>query len=707
MAPTTYVYDQAGRVTSTTKGVGTSYTCFDSEGLLLKAKAPGDAQETTYTYDPAGAQRTAADAHGTVTTDYDEAGRTKRSVDSLNSEALFSYDREGNLTRRIADAGPSSDNYPTEYSYDAEGKLTRLTDPANQGYRFDYDSRGNLRATWYEENHTFSWNDYNAAGWPTAVYNRHGDRPGTLPDQIPDTTAAPQDQQGSPLADFAYTYELDGKKTQEVRSHGGGAGISSSGDLITDAVRSAGVQGDGRPAPDSSSGIWEGTTNLLPNGGLESNNWWWNLVGVVGAQTSTNPKFGTKAHSARSAAASGDNFIVVSGFNLQPSTTYTWSAWVYFPQAGYLGENDLYLQEIGGAYRRIAVLGPGLRAHSAGWHRLSGTGTTPSDWIASSRVALRPAKLANGNWDTNLTIYFDGLQVEQKTFSTPYVHTDGAQAARTPASAQAAASALNKDQGWIAIRTRLGWSSTSDPASTFWSWGQIDAGVRNELTLVWSHQNNNFNLQQFANGAQTTVSAPPQTHQPGQLRTIIAAWTQSPEAKLKISIDGAPFTTTARPSVAAITSPSLHLGRSFDGGSHANSDLLWVAAGTGLLGDANASQLHALGNSDPTFAQLPGQPTLAWDGKTFEATSATQETTSYVYDELGRLSELTLPNGTVRRYLFDLDSNRTQITENGQEVAFYTYEPTQTPGVDQLTSVREGGPNRTDSNVRVPDLTAR
>ena len=44
----------------------------------------------------------------------------------------------------------------------------------------------------------------------------------------------------------------------------------------------------------------------------------------------------------------------------------------------------------------------------------------------------------------------------------------------------------------------------------------------------------------------------------------------------------------------------------------------------------------------------------------------TTETNSYVYDDLGRLSQVTLPDGTVRVYGFDLDSSRTQITENGQ-----------------------------------------
>lgn len=71
------------------------------------------------------------------------------------------------------------------------------------------------------------------------------------------------------------------------------------------------------------------------------------------------------------------------------------------------------------------------------------------------------------------------------------------------------------------------------------------------------------------------------------------------------------------------------------------------------------------------------------------------ETTAYGYDPLGRLSQVTLPSGVVRAYTFDLDSNRTSIVENAATVASYTYDPTQTAGVDQLTSVNESGVTRT------------
>lgn len=214
MATTTFVYDNAGRVRVSTNGAGTTCHSYDAEGRRTSESAPGDPQSTTYAYDPAGALRTATDASGTVSSEYDEEGRTTRSVDSFAAEAIFRYDAEGNQILRTAAAGPlaSSPNYQTQYGYNDGGQLTSITDPAGRNYSFTYDRRGDLHTTQYP-NGTFTWQEYNATGWLTAIYNRHG----TLPSSVP--SSAPGDT--NPVADFIYSYNGDGEKTQEVRTAGG------------------------------------------------------------------------------------------------------------------------------------------------------------------------------------------------------------------------------------------------------------------------------------------------------------------------------------------------------------------------------------------------------------------------------------------------------------------------------------------------------
>src|SRR5207249_2468814 len=76
----------------------------------------------------------------------------------------------------------------------------------------------------------------------------------------------------------------------------GSQNITFSGSEITDTVRSTNTQGDGRATPDSSTGIWDGTTNTITNGGLETNatGWtaWYGTTSTLSRDTS-NAKFGS------------------------------------------------------------------------------------------------------------------------------------------------------------------------------------------------------------------------------------------------------------------------------------------------------------------------------------------------------------------------------------------------------------------------------
>jgi RHS repeat-associated protein len=209
----TFVYDSAGRTIALTKGAGTSCSSYDGEGRLTGDKAPGETAATTYTYDPAGLLRTATDSNGTVSSAYDEGGRVVDTVDSFGAEASYSYDSEGNPLTRVAAIGAlsSNTNYTTSYSYDDAGRMTGLTDPASNSYSFFYDSQNRLKATRYP-NGTFSWNDFHNSGTLAALYNRHATLTAPLPSTVPSDS--------SPLVDYSYQYDLEGRKTQEVRSGG-------------------------------------------------------------------------------------------------------------------------------------------------------------------------------------------------------------------------------------------------------------------------------------------------------------------------------------------------------------------------------------------------------------------------------------------------------------------------------------------------------
>jgi RHS repeat-associated protein len=216
LTATTYIYDARGNVLQKTNAAGTTCNTYNAEGLLASNKAPGDTNPITYTYDPAGQLRIVAQTGNNQppTTNYDEAGRVANFTDGVGAISTNSYDQDGNLTQRVDKASTTGTAYTTAYTYDDADEMTGMTDPGSKAYSFYYDTIGNLHATQYP-NGTFSWVDRNTDNDITAIYNRHGSLTTPLPGSVP------ADSQSSPIADYAYTYNLDGQNTQEVRTGGG------------------------------------------------------------------------------------------------------------------------------------------------------------------------------------------------------------------------------------------------------------------------------------------------------------------------------------------------------------------------------------------------------------------------------------------------------------------------------------------------------
>jgi len=216
LTASSFVYDAFGSILQATDAAGTTCNTYTAhEDRLSTSKAPGETLGLTYTYDPIGAVRNITSDNGIVITEHDEAARistvTDNYVNSSGPTASYTYDQDGNLISRVAKTGSTQSSNTTSYTYNNGDQLTSLTDPATRIYHFYYDVLGNVHAVQYP-NSTFSWTDRNADNWATAVYNRHGTTNGQ--------GTVPPDSQGSPISDFSYTFNVDGERTQEVRTGG-------------------------------------------------------------------------------------------------------------------------------------------------------------------------------------------------------------------------------------------------------------------------------------------------------------------------------------------------------------------------------------------------------------------------------------------------------------------------------------------------------
>lgn len=393
--------------------------------------------------------------------------------------------------------------------------------------------------------------------------------------------------------------------------------LTMSGNEITDATRAAKVQGDGL-SNDSSTGIWEGTTNYVLNGGLESDATSWfsytppgDAAGISTiSQDTAHAKFGSAALKittpgglTNEGCTSANTAIGIAA----PGQTWTGSAWVY-SVAG--GEKVLFsIEEKEASSYLIAHAQP--YTLSRGWNYLSVTGVLTNSSVDRLDVTLRTSTSPQA-----VTVWLDGAQLEEKSIATPYVETNGTPATRSAARVQVPSALLSTsatgDQGWIAVRISPAWPSGSEPSlnPNLMQW--TDGTNNNRIVVYWSKTATKWTLERDTAGVNKSATTSG-SFLAGDTVTVIAAWTSS---TLSISFDGGPFV-----SVAAAGGPSGMLSY-FDIGQHAAADnwfdgrIFWFACGTGTLSNTDAATINSWGNTDPARSSFSraAQATMAWNG---------------------------------------------------------------------------------------------
>jgi type IV pilus assembly protein PilA len=362
---------------------------------------------------------------------------------------------------------------------------------------------------------------------------------------------------------------------------------------ITDISRVANTQGDGRAPPDSSTGIWEASTNYLPNGGFETNAASWSVMGAgVTTRDTTTAKFGTA--SGHITYGGGANFqgryIDTVGL---PAGNLTLSFWMK-------GTGTITVRFGLGASGNLFDI-----PIQPTWTKYTLTSTTTGD---------ARAEFSSGFNTFSYDAYIDGVQIEPKAIATPYIETSAGVASRVMATPSFSSAPLSYDQGWIALRLRMGWGSTATipfaPRPFDWRSCPSSCFIRG---LAWDSVTSKWQWAGYGDvGPVVSFNA-------GDHVTLIAKWvTAGPNVTFSTSQNGAAFAGTTGASAGPITG-TLWIGSA--GGSPINSDVFWMASGTGTLSDTDASSINSLGDGDPKLSSFPGasSPTMTWDGTSANA----------------------------------------------------------------------------------------
>ena len=168
---TVYTYDVLGRQTSITYADGTSEArTYDDEGRVLTATDRGG-RVTSFLYDAAGrlVRTTFADTTSTLRV-YDDAGRLVAVTDARGNTTSYTYDAAGRNTR-VLDALLGA----TDFEYDAMGRRVAVTDPNRQRTGSFYDDAGRLVRTDFPDG-TSRRAEYDTLGLRTAEVDQAGRR---------------------------------------------------------------------------------------------------------------------------------------------------------------------------------------------------------------------------------------------------------------------------------------------------------------------------------------------------------------------------------------------------------------------------------------------------------------------------------------------------------------------------------------------------
>ena len=381
--------------------------------------------------------------------------------------------------------------------------------------------------------------------------------------------------------------------------------LTFTGGLITDAVRAAGVEGDGLTPP-AGVGIWPAATNLVTNGGAETGTTGWTQTGSANifSRSTTRAKFGSASFRLLRDATAGILGMQTANIAVTGGATYTVSGF-FNSQVGTVGNIAIKIREITGGTAAVQTTGTTLTTDE--WGRLSASLT-----MGASVTAARVEIVFNSGSDGD-DVFVDGIQFETGSIATPYIETDGGTASRTAGRIQLPVDGLfTETQGAVFARFTPDWSALPNSNPMVISWwdavsNRLECYVATTTTLAMIRQAAGSGASD--SGTMTAVA---------QGTPVSGAWAWT-ATNLGVSANGAAFgTRTANSSIPTLAATSADLGSRAGSSVYIDSNVLWFATFAGTLTDADATALDAFGDTPPTPSMLvnaclpAADPTSLW-----------------------------------------------------------------------------------------------
>jgi hypothetical protein len=358
---------------------------------------------------------------------------------------------------------------------------------------------------------------------------------------------------------------------------GGNMSVTASGNEITDAVRAAALNGDGRSA-DSSFGIYEQRANLCTNGGFEvdlSGGWITQQAATLTRDTSQS-KFGAACAKLQ---CTGTTFgLAQPGVSVTNGVTYTFSVWV----------NRTETVDNWGLDFQGVLTGSVAIPKVLGWQRVSLTATATASGNPACRIINNQAGAASA-------IYIDGVMFNAGPVALPYCEgTIPACRVQVPVTGSNGAM-LSESQGGVIVWLGMDWPSTTLPngAPIAVEWANFGTpGAENQFSLyrVSSAQ---WGVDTRRNGGLTQVRTAT-THVLDDPACLLMAWT---DTAVKIGANGGAQASAARNGTigGAALPATFEIGNRSDLTLPIDSRTKCAVTFTGTITDADWAAVYALG----------------------------------------------------------------------------------------------------------------
>jgi len=369
--------------------------------------------------------------------------------------------------------------------------------------------------------------------------------------------------------------------------------------VITDAMREAGVQGDGFPTP-AGMGPWPALTNKVTQP-------------VPGATATTNVAFlGTGSltlvDNDGAPFENGDGKV----WRLE-ATSDSAQAVAFF--AGQVGSTDPHSISIwarlesGDPAELVLSANEGLgqaQITSSEWTRVSNPNLTPGASTRTLTILFTSARVG--------AVRFVAAQLETGTIATPFTPTS-----RVAGRIQAAVADLGitAETGWMFVRETPGVSSAAGQSSRrSFSWRD---GSNNGIEFGWVQASTRYEFSSIDGGTSSTAVSAGTSLTAGTGRSTGAAWNGTGADSLKLSLNGAAPTTASRGTVPTIGVTDADIGRAaFSASLYLLGNADWVVTGSdgSKVSNADSAALHTLAETldrAPTWAEV--QSVLSGDAR--------------------------------------------------------------------------------------------